>query len=110
MNCPIRPFSSLRTLVLVALVAMAFAPLRSAAQINAAPEPPENLRADIADGNTGQLIISWTKVSGAAYYDLEYSTSSTGPWSAVSNCFGSGDAAYYDTALEDTPLQFPVRL
>jgi hypothetical protein len=61
------------------------------------PAPPTNLRVDIADGNANQLIISWDQTNGAAYYNLQYSMSPSGPYSPVPNCYGSSDAVNYAT-------------
>lgn len=92
---------ALRSILILSLVVIA---LLSAAFAQSYPlTAPQHLGADIADGHTGQLIVSWDKVTGAAYYDLQFATSSGGPWSAVPHCFGAGNAALYDTPIEDTP-------
>lgn len=105
---PLSPDKHLLLHLVVLTLALAVLVQYSAFAQSFPPPPPQHLRADIADGNSGQLIISWDKVSGAAYYNLQYATSSSGPWSAVANCSGSGNAAVYDTPIEDTPFNTEV--
>jgi hypothetical protein len=62
-----------------------------------APSAPADLRVDISDGTTGQLFVSWNQVSGATYYNLERSTSSTGPFTTVAACSGLSNASILDT-------------
>jgi hypothetical protein len=60
---------------------------------------PTNLRVDIADGNTGQLFISWTQPTGgtsATYFTLQRSTSSGSGYATVANC--SSTANFINTS------------
>jgi len=53
---------------------------------------PTNLRVDIADGNTGELIITWTEPTGSpapTYYTLQRWTSSNPTPVTVVNCSGT---------------------
>ncbi len=63
-------------------------------QSTSAQNLPTNLRVDIADGNTGQLLITWTQPSGgtaATYFTLQRSTSSGSGYSTVANCSGTAN-------------------
>jgi hypothetical protein len=67
-----------------------------------APSVPTNLRVDIADGNTGQLMITWTQSAvtqtnpAPNNYILQRSISPSSGYSTVTNC--SGLANFSNTA------------
>jgi hypothetical protein len=67
---------------------------------SAQPNTPTHLRVDISDGNSGQLFISWDKMSGATYYDLQHSLSQTSGYQQVTNCYGSANSGYNDTPFQ----------
>jgi hypothetical protein len=78
---------------------------------SAQPSTPTNLRVDIADGNSGELMVSWDKsTTGATYYNLQRSTSQNSGYQQVANCYGSGNTGKYDTPFtsQDTPFNSEV--
>src|SRR5262249_42155137 len=91
-------YSMLSLLVRVLVLAVLMATIHEVA--SAQPPIPTKLRVDIADGNTAQLFISWDKVSGAGYYDLQRSTSPNSGWTPVTNCYGSASGGKNDTGFQ----------
>jgi len=49
---------------------------------------PTNFRADISDGTTGQLFVSWDTMKGATYYNLQRSTDPNSSYTSVDACSG----------------------
>ena len=49
---------------------------------------PTHFRADISDGTTGQLFVSWDSMNGATYYNLRRSTNPNSGYTSVAACSG----------------------
>ena len=81
------------------VISASFGSILGSANLSVSLTPiPTNFRADISNGTTGQLFVSWDSMSGALYYNLERSTKPSSGYTKIAACSGLANLKNTTTA------------